>query len=60
MKNKTNCETCVNFVWDDDAGCYVCLAQLDEDEYVRFLKSSYDNCPYYQLYDEYKLVRHQN
>ncbi len=62
MKNKkvTNCESCQNYVWDDDLGVQVCMANLDEDEYLRFLQSSYDNCPFYQLYDEYKMVRHQN
>ena len=59
-KNATNCETCVNYVWDDEAGMYVCLANLDEDEYLKFLQSSYDSCPFYQLYDEYKTVRRQN
>jgi hypothetical protein len=62
MKNKksTNCETCQNYVWDDEAGESVCLANLDEDEYLMFLKSSYEACPFYQLYDEYKTVRRQN
>lgn len=59
-KNVTNCESCVNYVWDDEAGTYVCLANLDEDEYLKFLQSSYDSCPFYQLYDEYKTVRRQN
>ncbi len=62
MKKKkcTNCETCMNYVWDDEAGESVCMANLDEDEYLRFLQSSYDSCPFYQLYDEYKIVRRQN
>jgi len=59
-KNVTNCESCVNYVWDDETGAYVCLANLDEDEYLKFLQSSYDSCPFYQLYDEYKTVRRQN
>lgn len=59
-KNVTNCESCVNYVYDDDTGDHVCMANLDEDEYLRFLQSSYEACPFYQLYDEYKTVRRQN
>ena len=55
----TNCETCINFVYDEDYECYVCEMDLDEDEMSRFLSSSFDNCPYYQLNDEYKIVRKQ-
>ena len=35
------------------------LRQLDEDEMYRFLKGSFDRCPYYQAGDEYRIVRHQ-
>ncbi len=55
----SNCETCVNYAYDDDYECYICEMDLDEDDMVRFLSSSFDNCPYYQLYDEYKIVRKQ-
>ena len=33
---------------------------LDEDEMARFLTASTYNCPYYDFYDEYKIVRKQN
>lgn len=55
----SNCETCVNYVYDEDYECYVCEQDLDEDEMGRFLNSSFDNCPYYRLDDEYKIVRRQ-
>lgn len=55
----TNCETCVNYVYDDDCGCYVCMAELDEDEMCRFLSGSNYSCPYYRLDDEYGVVKHQ-
>lgn len=57
---KSNCETCVNYVFDDDYACYVCLVNLDEDEMGRFLKGTNYECPYYQLDDEYAIVRKQN
>jgi hypothetical protein len=33
---------------------------LDEDEMGKFLSRSFDDCPYFQFYDEYKTVRKQN
>lgn len=55
----SNCETCVNYVYDEDYECYICEQDLDEDEMGKFLSSSFDDCPYYRLDDEYKIVRHQ-
>lgn len=59
-KQSTNCETCVNFVFDPELGYEVCMVELDEDEYLKYMEKSFDSCPYYQLYDEYKTVRRQN
>lgn len=56
---KTNCEECSNYVYDEDYGCYMCEANLDEDEISRFLSDSCYNCPYYNHNDEYKIVRKQ-
>lgn len=55
----SNCETCVNYVYDEDYECYVCEQDLDEDEMGKFLRGSFENCPYYRLDDEYGIVRHQ-
>lgn len=54
-----NCESCANYVYEDDYECYICLVNLDEDEYGKFLTGSFRECPYYRLEDEYKVVRHQ-
>ncbi len=56
---KTNCECCLNYVFDEYYNCYSCQASLDEDEMGRFLRNTFDNCPYFQLDDEYKIVRKQ-
>lgn len=56
---KTACEYCANFVYDEDDEAYYCDVNLDEDEMYRFMSSSYKECPYYRLGDEYKVVRHQ-
>ena len=36
------------------------LVNLDEDELYKFMQGSSFECPYYQPYDEYKIVRKQN
>lgn len=60
MKTESNCETCANFVLDEQTDCYICDMQLDEDEMLRFLTDDTARCPYYNFYDEYKIVRKQN
>ena len=50
-----NCECC----YDEDYDCFICNMDLDENEMVRFLSASFDNCPYFQLDDEYRIVRKQ-
>lgn len=59
MSEKTNCETCIHYVYDEEYDCYECEAYFDEDEIVRMMADSFSNCPYYQLNDEYKIVRKQ-
>lgn len=59
MKGKTNCDCCMNYIYDDEYNCYVCLVNLDEDEMGRFLSSTFDNCSHFQFNDEYKIVRKQ-
>ena len=56
---KSNCDDCVNYVFDEDCECYVCLVNLDEDEMYRFLSGTNDNCPYYSPDDEYRIARKQ-
>ena len=58
-KKRTSCESCMYFEYDEEFECYVCQMNLDEDEMYRFMQNSFDNCPYYQLYDEYKIVKKQ-
>ena len=59
MRQVSNCDSCVTYVFDEEDECYVCDMNLDEDDMVRFLTGTFDNCPYYQLDDEYQIVRHQ-
>ena len=55
----TSCDTCGNYVYDDDYGYYLCEADLDEDEMERFLRSANDSCPFYRPGDEYRTARRQ-
>ena len=57
---KTACESCANYVYDAESDCMYCEIDLDEDEMQRFWSSQTYNCPYYDFYDEYKIVRKQN
>lgn len=60
VAEKTNCECCINYVYNDGLGYYECLMDLDEDEMNRFLNYSFDNCPYFRFGDDYMIVRKQN
>ena len=55
----SRCDDCNYFTYDEDYEEYICEMDLDEDEMVRFLSASYDECPYYRSGDEYLVVRHQ-
>ncbi len=57
---KTACESCANYLYDEESNCMYCEINLDEDEMQRFLSSQTYNCPYYNFYDEYGIVRKQN
>lgn len=59
MSVKTNCDYCINYVYDEEEDYYECQMSLDEDEYARYIKSSFKNCPYFRMGDEYKIVKKQ-
>ena len=55
----TNCDMCVNYIYDEDYECYTCLVNLDEDEMYRILTSKNNHCPFYRQGDDYTLARRQ-
>ena len=59
MAGQTNCESCVNYVYDEESDCYCCEVDLDEDEMYRFVRGEFRDCPYYQFGEEYQIVRKQ-
>lgn len=56
----TLCDMCANYCYDEEYDEYYCDISLDEDEYLRFLSSSNESCPYFKNGDEYEVVKHQN
>lgn len=60
VKSSSCCDTCSNYVYDEEYEYYTCEMNLDEDEMGKFMTDSFYNCPYYQLDDEYAIVRKQN
>lgn len=55
----TNCDSCANYVYDEEYDYYECLVNLDEDDYFKFVSGNFKECPYYQNDDEYRIVRKQ-
>lgn len=55
----SSCDTCSNYQYDDDYECYVCMVDMDEDDTGRFLSGGNFDCPFYQLDNEYLIVRKQ-
>lgn len=53
------CESCANYDYDEDSKSYFCSANLDEDDMYR-LSEGGEECPFYNPYDEYKIVEKQN
>ncbi len=54
------CDSCSYYDYDEGSESYVCLVDLDEDELFRFMQGSSFECPYYNPYDEYKIVNKRN
>ena len=53
------CDTCANYVYDEDEEIYVCDVDMDEDDYGRLFCEKRTACPYYRNGDEYLVVRRQ-
>ncbi|MBQ3544868.1 MAG: hypothetical protein IJA34_07790 [Lachnospiraceae bacterium] len=54
-----DCNSCSFYVYDEEYEEYFCQVNMDEDDYFRLISNDRFECPYYQLYDEYKIVRKQ-
>lgn len=54
-----NCETCANYVYDEEEEEYYCAVDMDEDDAAGSVRGKHWECPYWRDGDEYKVVRHQ-
>jgi len=53
------CDTCSNYIYDEDYEDYMCMVDIDEDDASRAFTDSHYQCAYYQYDNEYAVVRHQ-
>ena len=53
MVQVTSCDTCCNYIYDEEYDCYECDVSMDEDEMARFLSQTRFECPYYRSDNEY-------
>ena len=53
------CEDCNNYVYDEDEEAYICVQDMDEDDFYKVMSSKCRDGPDYRSGDEYKVVRHQ-
>lgn len=59
MDQKSSCEHCIHYDYNEEYDCYECEINLDEDEMIRFLSNSFQSCPHFKFGDEYTVVRKQ-
>jgi len=55
----SQCDSCSNYVYDEEYDDYMCMVDIDEDEMSRMFTDSHYDCPYYSLDNEYAVVKHQ-
>lgn len=54
-----SCDSCSFYIYDEDYDDYMCQVNMDEDDVARLMSDTNYECPYYQLDDEYRIVRKQ-
>lgn len=59
MSVKSRCEDCMNYIYDEETDCYICLVDLDQDDMENFLTYATNSCPYYRFLDDYALAKKQ-
>lgn len=55
----SQCDTCSNYIYDEDYEDYMCTVDVDEDEAARGFTDARYECPYYSYDNEYLIVKHQ-
>jgi len=54
-----SCDSCSNYVYDEDYEDYMCMVSMDEDEAAMLIQGHRFECPYYSYDNEYAIVKHQ-
>lgn len=57
---EANCESCMNYYYDEEWDTYLCTINMDEDEVAKMSFSKYYKCPYFRMGDDYTIVKKQN
>lgn len=60
MPSGCQCDECDHFVYDEEWDDYACEIDMDMDDRARLLSDHTAGCPFYQVRDEYRIVRKQN
>lgn len=55
----SKCEYCMYYDFDEELEYYVCDMTLDEDELIKFMSDTFQECPYYRMGDDYTIARKQ-
>ena len=54
-----DCETCYYYDYDETEEEYVCLMEIDQDEWAAIQSRAHGRCPFYRAGDEYTLAKKQ-
>lgn len=56
-----DCDSCINYEYDEEDDEYYCTSDMDEDDYARLMQERPGTvgCPCWQAADEYAVVAHQ-
>ena len=54
------CDMCMNYAYDEEYDCYMCVIDMDEDEVYSSYSQKRRSCPYFRMGDDYTIVRKQN
>jgi hypothetical protein len=58
-KQKSQCDYCLYYTYDDDYESNVCQMNLDEDESSRMSYHGNSGCSYFRFGNEYTIVKKQ-
>ena len=54
-----DCDSCSNYIYDEEYDCYECMVNMDEDDYGRLMGEDRATCPFFRAGNEYTIVNKQ-